>query len=272
MNQRFQWLTIALVVVIFGGCCNCRRGGGLFSNIGAARIAPPGTGVVRLPNVANVPEPYYNANASQQPQINAQPGWRPAGAVPTQPTTQNIPRTTNPTSFNVPSQLASLTIPPNNLTTASNTTVLSQPGQLPAATANVSVQPSRVQAAPQLVSLPANAGGNSGGMPLSDATLVSAPGVIPQRPTQAANTTNGTWEYIARPVAPQYQARQYQSPQYQMPQYPAPAPRGVIASSSTSQFSRPRLSQYPANQSVVQQPLASGQGWRQRDNQNGLPR
>ncbi len=83
-----------------------------------------------------------------------------------------------------------------------------------------------------------------------------------------AGIFNRTWEYIARPSTPQNFAPQYQAPPPTQQNYG----NYVMATSSTiPQFSGPRFGQgSPANYSNYSGPVADG--WRQRENFNGVPR
>ncbi len=263
MDRRIQWIICSLLIVGLTGCCNCRRGLGLFGNINSARIASPGTGNIQSPQLAQVP--YYNSgstaggqqNSAVPQSTNVQNGWRPAGG---QPANASNPYSYNPTSFSVPAASPLNTIPAGNLVTATSTSTLRQ--------ANLPVQPNPPT---RIAAPPSNTNGappqplSGGGMPLTDATRIASQqsGNGPE-----AGIFNRTWEYIARPSTPQNFAPQYQAPPPTQQNYG----NYVMATSSTMpQFSGPRFGQgSPANYSNYSGPVADG--WRQRETFNGVPR
>ena len=252
MDKRTSWLVLALIVACSTGCCRGNRGLGLglLGNVNSARIAPPGTGTLQIPQVANAPNNYYNPQNNglnpAAPRGNTL-GWRPAGTPlsavnPTQqPFVQN-----------------------RNLVSTSHRVAMAQPNsanlQVVTGTSTLTRQPHRPVAQPQG---PSRAQGPSGvpltatrsqpilnGMPVNDASRASAPRQIINR-----NLMGTSLEYTARPQirqVPYSQPMPNRQPNYNPYAYATANPQGGLPPNGNAY----QVPTQGANQLSV--------GWRQR--------
>ena len=245
MDKRYSWLALVLLVIMATGCCPCRRGFGLFRNIRSARIAPPGTGTLRVPQVANTPAPYYTPqNNGVQPRAGGNGlGWRPAGTPlgAVTPNQQNLVPTSHRVAAVPPAQ--------SNLQVVTGTSGLKR-------SANPVTNPATQGPAPN----PGAASPNRSvgqpvlsGMPVNDATRVTAPGVRAQ-----PSLLSPSLEYVVRPQIPQQVPQQPYNPNaYAVARNPAYPQQGGNA--------------YPVPNTTQGQGVLA-EGWRQRDVNGNLPR